>query len=208
MNEDHWNHVYAGSRSEDLGWYEPELAQSLRLIDRCGLTGDDLILDVGCGTSSLISSLIERGFKNLVGVDHSSEALTLAAHGLPTSQASLVQWIQDDLTDSQELANLSGVRLWHDRAVLHFLTSERERVSYRSVLTQILDPSGFVIIAVFSLRGVHMCSGLRVLNHDADSLSAFLGADFELVESFDHVHATPGGEERPYVYTLFKRAAS
>ncbi len=53
---DHWNNVYENADATELGWYDPDLAQSLRLIDRRGLSTDDLVIDVGAGTSSLIHS--------------------------------------------------------------------------------------------------------------------------------------------------------
>lgn len=69
MSRDHWNNVYENADATELGWYDPDLAQSLRLIDRRGLSTDDLVIDVGAGTSSLIHSLLDRGY-------HSASAST------------------------------------------------------------------------------------------------------------------------------------
>jgi hypothetical protein len=203
MNRDHWNSVYESTEPSQLGWYEPELKHSLRLIDQCDLGANDLITDVGAGTSSLVGSLLERGFRNLVAVDHSATALRLSSERLPSS-GDRIRWIEDDLIHSTQLVKLSGVRLWHDRAVLHFMTSLDERNAYHKLLTDVLGAQGYVILATFSMRGVRMCSRLPVVNHDADTLSEFMGSGFELVESFEHEHVTPGGELRPYVYALFR----
>ena len=101
--------------------------------------------------------------------------------------------------------NLRNIALWHDRALLHFLLGEKERGAYLTTLKKVSKRGGYVIIACFSLKGAKKCSGLNVMNYDQKMLADFLGEDFELIEYFEHTYYTPWGEERPYVYTLFKR---
>ena len=103
------------------------------------------------------------------------------------------------------MKDLKNIALWHDRALLHFLLEEKERETYLSVLKKLVKKGGYVIIASFSLIGAKKCSGLNVMNYDQRMLSDYLGQDFDLIEHFDYIYYTPSGEERPYIYTLFKR---
>lgn len=200
----HWDRVYRSTQPERLGWYEATPERSLSLVKRCRLHPDDLILDAGAGASSLVASLLEQGFRNLIAVDLSETALRLSASAVELGMSHYVRWIVDDVTSPTSLDQIQGVRLWHDRAVLHFLTERSDRDAYRESMRSVLSDEAYVIIAAFSRRGARMCSGLPVVNYDADDLAAFLGRDFQLIEAFDYTYIMPSGDERPYVYTLFR----
>ena len=49
--------------------YQRYPAEFLRLISKAGLTEDSRILDVGCGSGSMLYTLKEAGFKNCLGID-------------------------------------------------------------------------------------------------------------------------------------------
>lgn len=49
--------------------YQRYPAEFLRSISKAGLTEDSKILDVGCGSGSLLYTLKQTGFKNCLGVD-------------------------------------------------------------------------------------------------------------------------------------------
>ncbi|MDX1740309.1 MAG: SAM-dependent methyltransferase, partial [Rhodothermales bacterium] len=100
-----------------------------------------------------------------------------------------------------------GVEVWHDRALFHFLTEEADQRRYVDTLGHLVVEGGCVIIAAFSLQGVDRCSGLPVRRYSASLLSDTLGPDFSMTHSFDCLYVTPGGEPRPYIYTLFRRTA-
>ncbi len=73
--KNHWDNVYANSDLTKLGWYEEVSQPSLELIQSCNLKKDALILDVGSGASTLIKSLIEENFTNIIASDISAVAL-------------------------------------------------------------------------------------------------------------------------------------
>lgn len=202
----HWDRVFQKGTIDQLGWYESTPEQSLALIDRCGLSPADTILDVGAGASSLLECLLARGFRDLRALDLSAEALQRARDRLGAAASSIV-WIEDDLTHPAKGEKYRDVALWHDRAVLHFLTEQSECNRYRKTLMDTLRPEGHAVIAVFSLQGAERCSGLPVRRYSAHSLEEFLGDEFRLLESHDFIHRTPKNEERPYIYTLFRRRA-
>jgi SAM-dependent methyltransferase len=203
--KEHWNKVYSKSEINKLGWYEETPQPSLDLIEKCNLNNEEAILDIGSGATTLISKLIEAGYKNITGTDISEVALNKAKLQLKVEEYKLVNWIVDDVTNPQYLLDLGTVKLWHDRTVLHFLVEKNQREGYLSTLKQLVMVGGYVIIAVFSLEGAKKCSGLDVVNYDHNMISQFLGNDFDLMEYLPYIYIQPSGGERPYVYTLFRR---
>lgn len=203
--KDHWNKVYTSKDINKLGWYEGIPEPSIKLISECPLDKDDPILDAGVGASTLIDSLIGLGYENIIAVDISEIALKKLRERLGEEKSRLVRWVVDDITQPKHIQNLSDIALWHDRALFHFLLEEKQRQMYLTTLKKVVKKSGYVIIASFSLTGAKVCSDLNVMNYDQTILSNFLGEDFELIEYFDYTYHMPSGEERPYIYTLFKR---
>ena len=201
----HWDNVYSSKKINQLGWYEEVSAPSLQLLSKCGINKDVTLLDVGTGASTLIDSLIEAGFTNIIASDISGTALSKLRERLGKERAALVKWIVDDVTRSTHIKSLREVDVWHDRAVLHFLLKEDERDAYLTTLKTVVKQGGYVLIAAFSLDGAKKCSGLDIRNYDEKLLAEFLGEEFELIEHFDHMYHTPSGEARPYIYTLFQR---
>ena len=205
--KEHWNKVYDSKEIDTLGWYEPISGPSIELISKCDIDKNEPILDVGVGASTLIDSLLDRGYTNIIGVDISELALNKLSERLGKERAKSVTLIADDVTNPRYLQELSDIAIWHDRALLHFLLEETHRQSYFAILKRIVKKGGFVIIAAFSLTGKKKCSGLDVINYDKNMLSALLGDDFDLIEEFDYTYITPWNEDRLYIYTLFKRKA-
>lgn len=203
--KDHWNKKYADTPVSQLGWYEPKSIPSIQLIENCAVPKDSTILDVGSGVSTLIASLLELGYSNLYALDISEVALNTAKRRLTQEQAAHVHWIVDDITTPSAVLQIPKVKIWHDRAVFHFLTDEQQRHAYYSVLQKVLSPDGIVIMAAFALDGAARCSGLPVQRYSAESLSEFLGGGFKLLESFDYTYQMPSGDLRPYVYTRFQK---
>ncbi|MFC2019404.1 class I SAM-dependent methyltransferase [Chloroflexota bacterium] len=201
----HWNNVYSSKDINLLGWYEEKAAPSLELLSKCQVNKDAVILDIGTGASTLIDSLIEAGFGNIIATDISEIALSKLKERLGKEKASLVKWIVDDITDPAHIQNLREVDVWHDRAVLHFLTRDDKRNAYLSTLKRVVKQGGYVLIAAFSLEGAKKCSGLDIRNYDERMLAEFLGKEFKLVEHLNYIYHMPSGEARPYIYTLFQR---
>lgn len=204
--KEHWNRVYSSKEVNKLGWYEKMPELSLKLILKCSVNKDEPILDVGAGATTLIDYLIEQEYKNIIATDISEIALDKLKERLGKEKASLVKWIVDDITQPIHVQKLKDIAVWHDRAVLHFLLQEEQQQMYLSTLKKIVKKGGYVIIGVFSLKGVKKCSGLNIRNYDEIMLSNFLGEEFSLLEYFNHTYYMPSGDLRPYIYTLFQRS--
>lgn len=201
----HWNKKYTDSPITQLGWYESKSLPSIQLIENCAVPKLSTILDVGSGATTLISSLLELGYQNLYAVDISEIALEKAKALLSREQATQVHWLVEDITSPSTLLQLRNVAVWHDRAVFHFLTDDKDWRAYHSLVQKIVITGGFVIMATFAMNGAKKCSGLPVQRYSAESLSEFLGDGFKLIESMDYMYQMPAGDLRPYVYTRFQK---
>ena len=201
----HWNAAYQKSPVTNLGWYEENPAPSIEMIEACSLPKEALIFNAGAGASTLISELLAKGYENLVVNDISSVALAELKNNLLVPKNAHIKFIVDDLTNPAELLKLKNIDLWHDRAVLHFFTEEKDQKTYFDLLKSVLKPKGFVILAEFNLEGAKKCSGLDVFNYNEEMLQERLGSDFELLKSFNYTYTQPSGNTREYVYTLFQK---
>jgi trans-aconitate methyltransferase len=197
----HWQQVYATKAEDDVSWFEASPSLSLQMMEAAGMTTETCVLDVGGGDSKLVDALVARGLTCLAILDISATALARArvrlgpAGGVPT-------WIAADVTTDW---SFEPVDIWHDRAVFHFLTDEKDRARYREHLLVHLKAGGMAVIATFALDGPEKCSGLTVARYSPETLAAELGQDFQLVNSFDHVHRTPSGASQSFQYSRFTR---
>lgn len=203
--ENHWNNAYQKTAIDKLGWYEENPISSMDLILECNLPKDALIFNAGAGAANLIELLLHKGYTNIIVNDIAKTALTTLKNNLPKHTNSEVQFIVDDLTNPSALLKLKNIDLWHDRAVLHFFTTEKQQKAYFDLIRKTLKPNGFVILAEFNLEGAKKCSGLDVFNYNESMLQERLGDNFKLLKSFNYTYTQPSRGLREYVYTLFQR---
>jgi 2-polyprenyl-3-methyl-5-hydroxy-6-metoxy-1,4-benzoquinol methylase len=197
----HWDEVYAKKAENEVSWFQQEPATSIEFIRRCGGRTDVPIIDVGGGQSRLVDRLLEAGYTNLTVLDISAEALTHSRKRLGES-GSTVGWIVANITEWKPERQY---KLWHDRAVLHFLTDAADRAAYVGALLEAVVPGGCVVISTFALDGPERCSGLPVVRYSADSLAAELGPQFRLVETINDDHRTPLGAVQRFQFSRFTR---
>ena len=197
----HWEGVYSAKREHEFGWFQMEPSASLEFIRHCGLRKDAPIIDVGGGESRLVDRLLDAGYSDLTVLDLSERAVAATKQRLG-ERASQVQWIAADVTNWQPPRRY---RLWHDRAVLHFLTELADRKTYARALLAAVEPGGCIVISTFALDGPERCSGLPVVRYSAETLAAELGPDTRLVETVREDHATPSGTLQRFQYSRFTR---
>jgi SAM-dependent methyltransferase len=197
----HWADVYKDSNPDALSWYQPEPAVSLELVEVLGVEPESAVLDVGGGASGLVDRLLARGFTDLTVLDISDAALRAGRQRVGDDPR--VAWITGDLLSWEPTRHYA---LWHDRAVLHFL-SRHEVVTYRNVVRRAVAPGGSVIIATFAPDGPERCSGLPVTRYSADELGAVLGSGFQVVEHRREIHTTPAGSVQPFTWIAARRSS-
>jgi hypothetical protein len=200
--KEHWNNAYLNSPEEKLGWFETDLTPTLNLVSNTNLDKDARILNVGAGSTTLIDELINLGYINLIACDLSEIALEKLESRIKSSK---VDYVVDDLTEPSKLTNIENVDLWIDRAVLHFFTKNNEQDEYFKLLKSKVNTNGFVILAEYHMNGATVCAGLPVHRYSKEMLVERLGNKFELLESFEYTYLMPSGNERPYIYTLFRK---
>ena len=201
---EHWQHIYTSRSADRVGWYAPHLETSFEWIADLGLDPGDPIIDVGGGASTLVDDLLEAGHTHLTVLDISHNALEQARRRL-REKAKSVSWLQGDITEIELPKN--HYRLWHDRAVFHFLTEPSSQQKYRDKMLGALQPGGCVIMGCFAPDAPPECSGLPVQRYTAEALSKTLGGAFALKRQNNEIHTTPSGIKQAYLYCLFQRIA-
>lgn len=196
----HWENVYRNKSPDSVSWFQQEPTLSLSLISRAGLSLDAPIIDVGGGASLLVDKLCDAAYSNISVLDVSGNALAHARKRLGSKEKA-VHWFEKDVTRFRPPHRFT---LWHDRAVFHFLTNRSDRESYVRVLNKALEPRGTLVIMAFALDGPARCSGLDIVQYDAEKLTAELGEGFELEETGNEVHLTPAGDQQKFAYFRFK----
>jgi SAM-dependent methyltransferase len=151
--QEHWEAVYERTAVDQTGWWEASPTVSLAMIERLGLGPDDAILDVGAGASTLVDHLLDRGHRNVAVLDISERALEELRTRLGPQRAESVRFVCGDVTDPATLAGIEPVRLWHDRAMLHFLIEDDQCEQYAAALNTAVAPGGYALLATYALHG-------------------------------------------------------
>ena len=203
--KDHWEKVYTTRAPTEVSWFQEHARLSLKLIRDAGVSHSASIIDVGGGASTLVDDLLADGYEHLTVLDLSGSALATARARLG-ARAAQVQWIEADILNAELPAQAYDV--WHDRAVFHFLTTEKERRAYVQKVLSAVTPGGLVIVATFAEDGPTICSGLPVMRYSASELHAEFGEPFQLLGHERESHRTPAGGEQKFVYCFCRKVAS
>ncbi len=142
----HWDKAYADGGAAGVSWYEPTARVSLEIVSALNVSLDAGLIDVGGGTSMLAAELIAKGYTDVSVLDLSEIALR-EAHD---RTGSAVAWLHADVRGWKPERRYA---LWHDCAVLHFFTDERDRQGYLRALHSAVAPGGFVVLGVFARNG-------------------------------------------------------
>jgi trans-aconitate methyltransferase len=200
----HWEDVYRDKQFTDVSWYQELPERSLALIEASGVGRDQAIIDVGGGASTLVDHLVESGYRDLTVVDISTSGLAQAQARLGVSSEKIT-WIVSNVIDFRPHRNYD---LWHDRAVLHFLTDAADRQRYIDVLQSALSPRGSLVLATFGPDGPLKCSGLDVRRYSVEMMTELLGPKFELQYHDLELHETPAGGTQQFLVTRWRRAGA
>lgn len=178
-----------------MSWFQVAPVVSLDLVDRLEVERDAAVVDVGAGASVFADHLLERGFDDVTLVDVSSVALAEVRSRLGNDpaiafcEADILAWRPERRFD-----------LWHDRAVLHFLVTHEDRDAYLRTLRAAIRAGGHVVLATFAADGPSSCSGLPVARYSVEGLAQLLGSSFEVLQTRNESHLTPGGVIQPFTW--------
>ena len=197
----HWDGVYGSRAFDQVSWYQPVPERSLHLIEKALTSRDAGVIDVGGGASTLVDHLLDTGFNDVTVLDISERALQQARRRLG-ARADAVNWV---VADVMTFLPDRKFALWHDRAVLHFLTDADDRARYLDALQRALLPGGTLVLSTFGPEGPLKCSGLQICRYDIDMLMDLLGSCFEPREHEFEDHQTPAGTKQQFLYTSWTR---
>lgn len=203
-SKSHWEEIYHKKLPGEVSWHQENPELSLELIRSACPDRETRIIDVGGGASRIAQLLDKTGYKNISVLDISARALQYAQQEMGPD-AIKIDWV---VTDILQFEPTQSFDLWHDRAVFHFLTDADDRKKYVHVLKRTLSTQGVVIIATFGVGGPDRCSGLPVVQYDAEKLIRELGAEFKLLRQAHEIHRTPWGTEQKFFFALFQRSAA
>lgn len=198
----HWDDIFLNTEDSKLGWYEKDTSQTLILLNQIPEWRKSKIFLPGAGTSILIEELLSNGVK-LVLNDISIEALNRVKNRLGNKYNEISWNCQDIAQPIQD--SIRNIDIWIDRAVLHFLTDENDINGYFENIKSIVKVGGHVIFAEFSKTGASKCAGLTLHRYSIEELSEKMGTSFKVISYFEYIYINPFGDQRPYVYALFKR---
>jgi SAM-dependent methyltransferase len=195
----HWDDAYQDEGPEGVSWYQPEPLMSLVLIRLLDVGSSVAVVDVGGGASLLVDRLVESGFGDVTVLDLSEVALEESRRRLKDHPQ--VTFIHEDVLSWKSSRRFG---LWHDRAVFHFLTDERDMRRYLATMSRSLNSDGRVVIGTFAEDGPQYCSGLTVARYSPVELSDLLGREFTVVATRRELHRTPGGANQPFTWIAAK----
>ena len=199
MGKEHWENIYATKGMMEVSWFQKEPTTSLELIKKVAKNKQDAIIDIGGGDGFLVDNLLALGYTDITVLDISKNAIDRAKKRLG-KLAEKVKWIVTDIT---EFVPKQDYVIWHDRAVFHFLTKQKDKENYRELLNSAVD--SYFILATFSNEGPSKCSGLEVCNYDKKGVQAFFSVNFSVVSSFMYNHPTPFGTYQNFIFSVFNK---
>jgi SAM-dependent methyltransferase len=199
----HWDQVFTSKADVETSWHEAVPDESLALLDELGVGPEESVIDVGGGTATLVDHLIARGHRDLAMLDISAAALDRTRARLGDA-ADLVEWIAADIT---EWLPTRTYDVWHDRAVFHFLTTDKARQAYVRAMRAATTDSAALVIGTFADDGPTHCSSLPVSRYSPDELAAALGAGIRVVRTGRELHRTPWGSVQPFTWLAARRLA-
>lgn len=202
MNKkEHWENIYNTKELTDVSWYQKVPVVAIQYLEELKISKNARIVDVGGGDSFFVDYLIENGYEDISVLDISEKALDRAKERLGVD-ADKVNWI---VADASNFRTDHSYDFWYDRAAFHFLTVEKDIVSYVNNLHHNISENGQVVIGTFSEKGPAKCSGIEIQQYSAQALEERLLKYFVCLSCQRLDHSTPFGTMQNFTFCSFKR---
>lgn len=197
----HWDDVYAAKAADETSWFQRSYDTSVRLIAAADETRGPLI-DIGGGVGTLVDELVDAGWRDVTVLDVSDESMRIVRDRLAGRTDARITTVTSDVLAWRPTRTFA---VWHDRAVLHFLTDDADRTAYAQRAARAVEPGGALVIGCFAPDGPDSCSGLPVRRASADELAALLAPDFSLESAEREEHVTPWGAVQAFTWVTLRR---
>jgi len=198
-NKKHWENIYQKKEIDGVSWYQKVPIESLQLIKKYSISNSDKIIDIGCGKSFLADNLLELNYTDISLVDISSNALKEVKDRLQNKSLNFIE------TDILNFNSNDKYDIWHDRAVFHFITKDKEIEKYISICNEYINKDGILIIGTFAEDGPLKCSGLEIKRYSVNQLANLFKKNFELVKGFKLLHKTPFETQQSFSFCVFRK---
>ncbi len=149
----------------------------------------------------MVDHLLAKGFTHLSVLDIASASLEKAKTRLG-EKSKLVKFIESDIT---KFKPTERYQLWHDRAVLHFLTQRDQVEAYLENANLAIAPGGYLIVSTFSKTGPEKCSGLPITQYSDADLKALFSKYFTCIKCLEDSHSTPWQSTQNFIYCVFQK---
>lgn len=199
--QEHWDAVYGAKQADETSWFQRSYDTSLRLIAAAD-PGHGSVIDIGGGVGTLVDELVAAGWRDVTVLDVSAEAMRIVRERLAGRTDVRITTIAGDVLAWRPTHPFA---IWHDRAVLHFLTEDADRTAYARLASEAVAPGGALVIGCFAPDGPHSCSGLPVRRASADELATLFADGFTLESSEDEEHVTPWGAVQSFIWVTLRR---
>lgn len=199
----HWDLIFKEKDYTQVFWHQTEPLSSLEQITSYAQTSD-AIIDVGCGASFLVDRLIDQGYTDITLLDAAQASLEIIKNRL---QDSIIQpnYLCSDITDFKPKRHY---KIWHDRAMFHFLLEPKECYLYFEILNQSLKQEGTAIINTFAKEGEQACAGLSTRAYDERAMKEALPESLELIKTQTFIHTTPKQTKQKYCAFFIQKRSS
>jgi SAM-dependent methyltransferase len=197
MKKEHWQDIYATKGMQEVSWFQKVPEISLDLIQKVAPNKDASIIDVGGGDGFLVDNLLELGYTNITVLDISENAINRAKQRLGNIDEK-VKWVISDITNFLPEKKYD---VWHDRAVFHFLTEQKDIAKYKTLVNKSIND--YFVLATFSDEGPNKCSGLEICKYSELDLKKQFDNSFKVIESFKKNHSTPFNTTQNFIFSVF-----
>ena len=199
MKKEHWQDIYATKGMQEVSWFQKVPEISLDLIQKVAPNKDASIIDVGGGDGFLVDNLLELGYTNITVLDISENAINRAKQRLGNIDEK-VKWVISDITNFLPEKKYD---VWHDRAVFHFLTEQKDIAKYKKLVNKSIND--YFVLATFSDEGPNKCSGLEICKYSELDLKKQFDNSFKVIESFKKNHSTPFNTTQNFTFSVFQK---
>ncbi|NOQ30316.1 MAG: methyltransferase domain-containing protein [Helicobacteraceae bacterium] len=199
LRELHWEKLFKKVDYTQVLWHQLSPKMSFELVEKNSENRDAKIVDVGCGASLLVDTLLENKYKNITLLDTSKTSLEIVQNRV---KSNIPIYVNSDILNFQSETKFD---IWHDRAVFHFLLKRSERVKYFNVLLDSLKDNGVAIINTFAINGATQCAGLNIAQYDEEKMAKELPKELKIVEYKEFTHHTPKATTQKYCSFVIKK---
>ncbi len=142
----HWDDMYARPLSV-IPWEitEPPV-EVVRYLAGKNFNGKTA-LDIGCGTGNYTAFIAKHGFDQVIGIDFSSNAITIAKN--TNANQKNIEFVLGDVTKLQSVLNHKKFDFIFDYSVLHHIEPLLVQ-GYANQFSWLLKPEGNLLLVCYS----------------------------------------------------------